>query len=480
MAATKKLPVADIVRYGTQIVLPNDPKAMTYREGAAVLTQAAEQDEMVIDFQRKFEGYEPHDAAAAFTRVIERRFGIVLTKPTVVQTFFGPMSIPPQIISFPIGFDESATIVLGTFPLPAIKGGQVTTSIEQDRGENKPRYFMIAAKLQQQYRDWMDTLANEVELEVRNNSIFKGKQFGYRLKDDDGDYLPIPNITFLDLSRTIQPIFPLDVEEQLEVSVHTPIAKTERWQRAGLPLKRGVLLYGPYGTGKTLEAFTVAKLCRDNGWTFILCDRPDEFAEILRLARNYQPCVVFCEDIDRVTSGRRTVEIDAILNILDGIESKNAEIMVVVTTNDYESINKAMLRAGRLDARINIPLPDSNAVQRLLRSYGAEMIGTEEDLSEAGNLLSDFVTASDVAEVITLAKGAGISNDDDLDDDGNPRPMQLSAKSITYAAKVVRRQAELAKEPIVENLSPAEKAAHVLAEPLRRHLENMQRDVPVA
>jgi transitional endoplasmic reticulum ATPase len=303
--------------------------------------------------------------------------------------------------------------------------------------------------------------------------VFKGKQFGYRLKDEDGDYLKIPQITFLNLDKVITPIFPVHVEEQIEVSVYTPIEKTQRWTDAGLPLKRGVLLYGPFGTGKTLTSYTVAKKARENGWTFMVCDRPDEFPEILRLARNYEPCVVFCEDIDRVVSGRRTVEMDEILNILDGIESKGAQIMVVVTTNAYEDINKAMLRAGRLDARIHVPLPDESAVARLLRSYGGNMIAESEDLSAPSALLAGSVTASEVAEVITLAKGAAIANDDDLNG-----TISLTEKSLAYAARVVREQSDRSKEDKVENLSNQEKAAHVLAGAIERHIEAQQAATP--
>jgi transitional endoplasmic reticulum ATPase len=468
----KKITVAEVEHMGEKIILPARPREMGAREAAQYLMQVAEQEEQIVEFSRKYEGYEPHDAAAAFTRVIERRFGFAVSQNTVVQGLFGPMTFPPEIISFNIDVNESATIILGQFALPGIKG-HVNTSIQAERGANKPRFFLLTGEIQKKYRDLLDEIANEVEHEVKTNSVFKGKQFGYRLKDEDGDYLKIPQITFLNLDKVITPIFPVHVEEQIEVSVYTPIEKTQRWTDAGLPLKRGVLLYGPFGTGKTLTSYTVAKKARENGWTFMVCDRPDEFPEILRLARNYEPCVVFCEDIDRVVSGRRTVEMDEILNILDGIESKGAQIMVVVTTNAYEDINKAMLRAGRLDARIHVPLPDESAVARLLRSYGGNMIAESEDLSAPSALLAGSVTASEVAEVITLAKGAAIANDDDLNG-----TISLTEKSLAYAARVVREQSDRSKEDKVENLSNQEKAAHVLAGAIERHIEAQQAATP--
>lgn len=464
--------VAEVERYGEKIILPAKPKEMGTREAAKYLLKVADQEEQMVDFSRKYEGYEPHDVAAAFTRVIERQFGFVLSQTAVVQGFFGPIRIPPEIISFQIDVDKSATIILGQFALPGVEG-TVNTQITQERGANKPRFFMLTAEIMQKNRDFMDRLANEVELEVKNNSVFRGKQFGYRLKDDEGDYLKIPQITFLNLDKVITPIFPEHVEEQINVSVYTPIEKTQRWTDAGLPLKRGVLLYGPFGTGKTLTSYEVAKKCRENNWTFMVCDRPDEFPELLRLARNYQPCVVFCEDIDRVVSGRRTVQMDEILNIMDGIESKGSQIMVVVTTNAYEDINKAMLRAGRLDARIHVPLPDEYAVGRLLRSYGGGMIPDAENISEACATLAGHVTASEVAEVITLAKGAAIANNTDLGG------LTLDARALNYAARVVREQSDRSKEEKATNEPSNVAAARVLASAIEKHIEANKPEVVI-
>jgi transitional endoplasmic reticulum ATPase len=203
-----------------------------------------------------------------------------------------------------------------------------------------------------------------------------------------------------------------------------------------------------------------------------MCSHPEEFGETLRLARNYQPCVVFQEDIDRLTSGGRTVQMDEILNIIDGIESKDSQIMVVVTTNAYDDINKAMLRAGRLDARIHIPLPNAETVGRLLRSYGGDMIPQDEDISEACNILANLVTASEVAEVITLAKGAAIRNNTYVDG-----KIMLTAKSLTYGAIVVREQCDRNLEEKQDTLSSQEKAAHVLAAALEKHIDNTKQTV---
>jgi len=464
--------VVGVEHFGTKIVLPADPRKMEKREAAKILVKAADQEEQFVDFSRKFEGYEPHDVGVHFSRVCKQFFGLVVSQTAVVEGMFGPMRVPPEVISFKTDVNETETIILGQFVLPGING-TVNTQITQERGEKKPRYFQLTAEIMQKDRDLLDDFCNLIEASVKHNSVFKGKQFDYRARDDDGDFLKIPQITFLNLEKVIMPIFDDDVQEKLEVSIYTPIQKTAQWLDAGLPLKRGCLLYGPFGTGKTLTAYTVAKMCRENNWTFIMCSHPEEFGETLRLARNYQPCVVFQEDIDRLTSGGRTVQMDEILNIIDGIESKDSQIMVIVTTNAYDDINKAMLRAGRLDARINIPLPNAVTVGRLLRSYGGNMINPNEDISEACKILANLVTASEVAEVVTLAKGAAIRNDTYIDG-----KIVLTAKSLTYGATIVREQCDRNTEEKESTLSNQEKAAHVLAAALEKHIDSTKQTQP--
>jgi transitional endoplasmic reticulum ATPase len=163
------------------------------------------------------------------------------------------------------------------------------------------------------------------------------------------------------------------------------------------------LLEGPYGTGKTLAATVTAKKCEANGWTFITVGRVTALEGALQFAVAYQPCVVFVEDIDREMAGERTAQMDDILNKIDGIISKGAEIMVVLTSNAAENINRAMLRPGRLDAVLHIGPPDADAVQKLLRVYGRKLIKPGEDLTQAGLALAGRIPAV-IREVVERSK----------------------------------------------------------------------------
>ena len=151
-------------------------------------------------------------------------------------------------------------------------------------------------------------------------------------------------------------------------------------------MKRGVLLGGKYGTGKTLAATVAARLAQDNGITYVYTPRADELGDAIAFAKQYQSpaCVVFCEDIDRQVTGQRTVAMDDILNILDGVDTKTDNIITVLTTNHLDNVNQAMLRPGRLDAIINVETPDAYTAERLVRHYGGEAINAAEDLTEVG------------------------------------------------------------------------------------------------
>src|SRR3546814_19828879 len=94
---------------------------------------------------------------------------------------------------------------------------------------------------------------------------------------------------------------------------------------------------------------------------------------------------------------------DDILNLLDGIDTKNSHIITVLTTNDLQSINPAMLRTGRLDAVIDVTPPDAQAVEKLLRLYGGDAIAADTNLEETGRVQAGNIRAA-IAEGVKRAK----------------------------------------------------------------------------
>jgi transitional endoplasmic reticulum ATPase len=135
--------------------------------------------------------------------------------------------------------------------------------------------------------------------------------------------------------------------------------------------------------------------------------------------------------------GERDVAMDDILNVIDGIDTKSANIITVLTTNNLDGIHAAMLRPGRLDAVINVLPPDDVAVQKLLRSYGGDTIAADADLTRVGHILAGAIPAV-IAEVIKRAKLSQLK----LNKPGDP-VLEITALALEDAAETMNFQQEL-------------------------------------
>ena len=166
--------------------------------------------------------------------------------------------------------------------------------------------------------------------------------------------------TFLDLSK-IDPnkvIYSEEVLTQLNTNLWSVLEHTDLMRSYGLPLKRAVLLEGPYGTGKTLAGTLTAKRAVENGWTFILV-RPgqDDLFTALKTAQVYAPAVVWFEDIDGLAKGGTDEQISRLLDALDGAQTKGHAVVAGFTRT-----------ASTVSRRASFVLVDSMRVSRSVRS----------------------------------------------------------------------------------------------------------------
>jgi transitional endoplasmic reticulum ATPase len=209
---------------------------------------------------------------------------------------------------------------------------------------------------------------------------------------------------FLDVSDISESdvLFSDDIKHQIDVNVLVPMKQTAKCRKLKIPLKRGILLEGPYGTGKSLTARMAAKVAQDNGWTFVLLDKVQGLRTALEFANRYSPAVVFAEDIDRIAT-LRDENANDLINTIDGVVSKRAEIMTILTTNFAENLNPVILRPGRLDAVISLRAPDAKTVERLVRHYAGSLLTPTEDLTNSGLELAGQIPAS-IRECVERAK----------------------------------------------------------------------------
>ncbi len=156
----------------------------------------------------------------------------------------------------------------------------------------------------------------------------------------------------------------------------------------------------------------------------------------MAFARCYQPAVVFAEDVDRVTDGERDVNMDDILNTIDGVESKGTEIITILTTNHVENIDQAMLRPGRLDSVISVSPPDAAAAQKLVKIYARGLISENECLDQVGKELDGQIPAV-IREVVERSKLAAIKR-------LNPgEPLSVTQDDLVVASRGMKHHLEL-------------------------------------
>ena len=391
----KQVHVADIVRHGEKLIVPDGMKLSDVLD-LVKRRMTFEEEEVVV---RRTYNVFPWDGAHALMLALTERYGWAAAEAT--PGFFG--SNPPQMLDVQVGYGQTKKVPWGRFSLPQVEGF-VQCSAQKKDGRVS---FELVGKVLRKDEPTIELLFDTVEKTLRTNSIYMGKAIKIRFRDNDGDLLEMPEPEFMNLNGISRDslVYSDDVQNLIETNLFTPIERVSDCIANDMPVKRGVLLGGPYGTGKTMAATVAAALATNVGVTYVYVPRSDELSDAIQFAKQYsdKACVIFCEDIDRAVSGERSVKMDDILNILDGIDTKSSRIITVLTTNHLENINPAMLRPGRLDAIIDVTAPDAKAVEKLVRLYGRETIAADADLTLVGEALAGTIPAV-IAEVVKRAK----------------------------------------------------------------------------
>jgi hypothetical protein len=416
----------EIKREGSRIVLPADPRAMQIPQAIEALQRIHDEENQIRQVHEAFDGY-PMDAAVAFTKAMKHIYGYATPVPTM--TFFGPQ--PPQMITVKTGpkDHETTQVMIGEFKVPNIENNIET-------GVNRNGRFYVSGHVRKAEETVLLELAYVAKQFLKSESIYRGKAMSFRVGEGGELYQGMePTFIETDNYKPEELILRRDVERALDISLFTPIRHTQTCIKNNIPLKRGILLEGVYGTGKSMSASVTARLCVDNGWTFILLDKVQGLKAALEFANLYSPAVVFAEDIDRITETRDEKAND-LLNTIDGVIQKNSAVITVLTTNHIEKINKAMLRPGRLDAVINVKAPDAEAVERLVRLYGRGLISADTNLAKVGTTLDGMIPAS-IREVVERAKLAMISRGDTL----------LSVEDMLAIHDMMQHHLDLMKNP---------------------------------
>merc|ERR1712216_399160 len=206
--------------------------------------------------------------------------------------------------------------------------------------------------------------------------------------------------------------------QEIKEAVELPLAHPELYEEVGIKPPKGVILSGEPGTGKTLLAKAVANqtsatFLRVVGSELIqkyLGDGPKLVRELFRVADDMAPSLVFIDEIDAVgtkrydsTSGgekeiQRTML--ELLTQLDGFESRG-DVKVLLATNRIETLDPALLRPGRIDRKIEFPMPDFNTKRRIFQIHTGKMsLADDVDLDELVMTKADL-SGADIKAICT-------------------------------------------------------------------------------
>jgi SpoVK/Ycf46/Vps4 family AAA+-type ATPase len=456
----QKVAVAAIEVFGEKLVIPD---GMKLAQAVQLIERRMEYEEQETIVRETYDCF-PWDGAACLEMVLNERYGWSPAVPT--PGFYSDN--PPQLIAVEVGYGETRQVPWGRFMLPNVTGFVQTITAKQ----GKRVVFQLVAQIKRRDEETVRALFAAVKAKIKEASIYRGKAIRVEFLDEYGDEIETPAPTFLDTSA-IDPsrlVLSAHLERAVTTSLFTPITRTADCIANGIAVKRGVLLGGIFGTGKTMIAHVASKLAVDHGITFLYLKRATELAHGIEFAKQYQSpaCVIFVEDIDRSVQGERTAEMDQILNTIDGIDSKTSNIIVVLTTNALDKINPAMLRPGRLDAVLDITPPDGAAIQRLIKVYAGAALDPEADLVAVGKALEGNIPAV-IAEVVKRAKLAQLS----LQERGTKVRM-LSSQALLDAALTIRAQVALLTPRAVRRPTLEAAFAEVVQEAMNGSKEAIQ------
>lgn len=424
--------MADVERHGEKIILPTGMKT---KDAIVALQRQEKYDNEVVQLDFEF-NYFVWDGAYALAKVMQEKYGFVFGETQ--YSFFGKQ--PPQLIGIETSLGKVEQVPWGKFSVPGIEEGFFTTGYAVKEGK---LLFKFSATVKHMYEDEIKALRNKVQEFLDKHSIYKGKAISVRFTNDDGESLlendEIPTPKFIDVSkaRESELVFPAEVDDAVRTNLFTPIERLQECREAGIPIKRGVLLAGDFGVGKTLTAYVAAQKAVKHGITYVYCQKPQEFPDVMRFAAQYAPALVFCEDVDRIVPLDRDKSVDELINIVDGVETKNSEIITVFTTNAIKNVNRALLRPGRMDAVIPVHRPDADAVQKLIRNYAGKYLPVDSDLSQVGETLKDTIPAV-IREVCERAKLAALK----LLPTGH-RLKMIPVQALEESARTMKMQLEL-------------------------------------
>ncbi|VAH06430.1 unnamed protein product [Triticum turgidum subsp. durum] len=267
--------------------------------------------------------------------------------------------------------------------------------------------------------DVIDLEDDTIDAEILNSMAVTNDHFKIALGTSNPSALretvvEVPNVSWEDVGGLE------GVKRELQETVQYPVEYPEKFEKFGMSPSKGVLFYGPPGCGKTLLAKAIANECQAN---FISIKGPElltmwfgeseaNVREIFDKARQSAPCVLFFDELDSIATQRGNSVGDAggaadrvlnqLLTEMDGMNAKKT-VFIIGATNRPDIIDPALLRPGRLDQLIYIPLPDVESRLQIFRAcLRKSPVAKDVDLNALAKYTQGF-SGADITEICQRA-----------------------------------------------------------------------------
>ncbi|KAL5749550.1 hypothetical protein ACOSP7_024153 [Xanthoceras sorbifolium] len=267
--------------------------------------------------------------------------------------------------------------------------------------------------------DVIDLEDESIDAEILNSMAVTNDHFQTALVSSNPSALretvvEVPNVSWEDIGGLE------NVKRELQETVQYPVEHPEKFEKFGMSPSKGVLFYGPPGCGKTLLAKAIANECQAN---FISVKGPElltmwfgeseaNVREIFDKARQSAPCVLFFDELDSIATQRGSSVGDAggaadrvlnqLLTEMDGMTAKKT-VFIIGATNRPDIIDPALLRPGRLDQLIYIPLPDEASRLQIFKAcLRKSPLSPDVDLAALARYTRGF-SGADITEICQRA-----------------------------------------------------------------------------
>ncbi|KAL9381151.1 hypothetical protein Peur_026808 [Populus x canadensis] len=277
----------------------------------------------------------------------------------------------------------------------------------------------------------IDLEDDTIDAEVLNSMAVTNEHFSIALGTSNPSALretivEVPNVRWEDIGGLEK------VKMELQETVQYPVEHPEKFEKFGMSPSKGVLFYGPPGCGKTLLAKAIANECQAN---FISIKGPElltmwfgeseaNVRDVFDKARQSAPCVIFFDELDSIAIQRGNSVGDAggaadrvlnqLLTEMDGLSAKKT-VFIIGATNRPDIIDPALMRPGRLDQLIYIPLPDEGSRLQIFKAcLRKSPVSKDVDLHVLAKHTEGF-SGADITEICQRACKYAVREDIEKD-----------------------------------------------------------------